>query len=25
MKHFLAWKGMKSAVQEFVQACVVCQ
>lgn len=25
LKQCFAWKGMKSAVREFVQACVVCQ
>jgi hypothetical protein len=25
MKQFVAWKGMKSAVHDFVQSCVICQ
>jgi transposase InsO family protein len=25
MKQFVVWKGMKSAVREFVQNCVICQ
>jgi hypothetical protein len=25
LKHFFAWKGMKVAAHDFVQACVICQ